>query len=195
MNIFRRTLRLFNIYTQLRSYRLEMWQPMNCAVMGQGHWMPHNEEASTQDLRDNNPFIDAAWKETHKNTILRHCSAVNKAIIHSLYRRLGLCEDDNLVNPWVMSKHRRVCLASYERDVKAIHKLLFKHDTLFTLARHYDLPADHNIVNVLHQHLVSSTNNSSGIDGLDDTRPLDQIVCVLKAIFEDSRAIHTFLFG
>ena len=115
--------------------------------------------------------------------------------MHSLYRRAGLCEDDNLINPWVMSKHRRVCLASYERDVKAMHKLLLRHDTLVTLARHYDLPADHNIVNVLHQHFVSSTNNTSGIDGLDDTRPLDQIFGCIKVIFEDTCAIYTFLFG
>ena len=66
MNLFRRTFRLFDIYTQLRSYRLEMWQPMNCAVTGQGHWMPHDEEASTQDLRDNSPFIDAAWRKNTK---------------------------------------------------------------------------------------------------------------------------------
>ena len=92
-----------------------------------------------------------------------------------------------------MSKHRRVCLASYERDVKAMHKLLLRHDTLFTLARHYDLPADHNIVNVLHQHLVSSTNNTSGIYGLDDTRTLDQIFGCIKIIFEDKCAMYTCL--
>ena len=98
--------------------------------------MPHNEEASTLDLLEHILFIDDAWKEKHQKTLLRPCSLMDKAIIHSLYRRLGLCEDDNLVNPWVMYKHRRVCLASYERDVKAMRKLLLRHDTLFTFARH-----------------------------------------------------------
>ena len=35
--------------------------------------------------------------------------------------------------------------------------LLAKHDTLFTLASYYEIPADHQVVNILHQYLKAST--------------------------------------
>ena len=77
--------------------------------------------------------------------------------------------------PWALAKCRRIFLACYERDVKAMRKLILRHDTLFTLARNYDVHADHNIEKILHQHVVSSTKSSIAADGLGDTRPLDQL--------------------
>ena len=133
-----------------------MWQPQNCAVAGRNYWMPHDQEASTQDFKENSTYIDELWEARHPE-LLRPCSAIHKSIINRLYKRPGLCEDGALVDPWVIAKHRRVFLASYERDVRAMSKILLRHDTLFTLARHYDVHADHNIEQILHQCLISST--------------------------------------
>ena len=57
MNLIRRILRLLDLYIHLRSYRLEMWQPQNCAVAGMNYWMPHDQEASTHDLNENSTYI------------------------------------------------------------------------------------------------------------------------------------------
>ena len=81
MNIIRRTLRLLDLYTQLRSYRLEMWQPQNCAVAGRNYWMPHGQKASTQDLKENSTYIDELWEARHPE-LLRPCSAIHKSIIY-----------------------------------------------------------------------------------------------------------------
>ena len=61
MKILRWTLRILDIYTQLRSYKLECWQPSNCAVCSIGYWIPHNQEATTAELFDHSPYIDDAW--------------------------------------------------------------------------------------------------------------------------------------
>ena len=70
-----------------------------------------------------------------------------------------------------------------------------KHDTLFTLSAYFDFLADHRIVNVLHQYLRSSADVTAGEDGLDNTRPLDQLVAVVKEIFQDRCTMIKFLFG
>ena len=133
MKILRWTLRISNAYTQLRGYRLECWQPSHCAICNLGYWMPHNQEDTTAELSAHSPFIDDAWWETHKNTILKSCTPTDKAILHGLYRRPGLCEEEDSLIPWIKAKHRRYVIASFERDAKAIQKVFTKHDTLFTL--------------------------------------------------------------
>ena len=50
-------------------------------------------------------------------------------------------------------------------------------------------------MNVLHQYLRSSADVSAGEDGLDNTRPLDQLIAVVKVIFQDRYAMIKFLFG
>ena len=74
-------------------------------------------------------------------------------------------------------------------------KILFRHDTLFTLARHYDVHADHNVEKILHQLLISSAKNTAAAYGLDDTRALDQLCGCVKTIFEDRRSMLVYFFG
>ena len=69
-----------------------------------------------------------------------------------------------------------------------------KHDTLFTLSAYFEFPADHRIVNVLHQYLRSSADVTAGEDGLDNIRPLDQFITVVNVIFDDRCAIIKLLF-
>ena len=115
-----------------------------------------------------------------KDSILRPCSPIDKAILHSLYRCPGLCGEEDPIIPWISAKHRRYVIASFERDAKAIRKILTMHDTLFTLSAYFEFHADHRVVNVLHQYLCSSSEVTAGEDGLDNTRPLDQLVSVIR---------------
>ena len=131
----------------------------------------------------------------HNNIVLRSCTPTDKAILHGLYRRPELCEDDDSCIPWIKAKHRRYVLTSFERDAKAIRKVLTKHDTLFTLSAYLNFPADYRIVNVLHQYLRSSADVTAGEDGLDNTRSLDQLVAVVKEMFQDRCTMLNFIFG
>ena len=76
----RRSLRIADLYTRLRSFRLEKWQPHNCAVAGLNHCMPHGEEASTYELEQNSAYIDDAWK-AENSKIFRECTRVHDALI------------------------------------------------------------------------------------------------------------------
>ena len=145
--------------------------------------MPHNQEVTTAELSAHSPFIDGAWREKHKKTILNSCTPTDKAILHGLYRRPELCEEEDSLIPWIKAKHRRYVIASFERDAKAIRQVLAKHYTLLTLSAYFDFPAEHRIVNILHQYLRNSIDVTAGEDCLDDTRSLDQLVAVVKEIF------------
>ena len=157
MDTVRRSLRITDICVRLRSFRVQMLQPHNCAVAGLNYWMPHDEEASTFDLDQNSKYIDDAWKETNP-CLFRECSRVHTPLFTWLYKRVGLCEDEEQVMPWIMAKCPKIFLACYERNVNALWKLILKHDTLFTLACNYDVHANHNIERIPHQHLVNSIN-------------------------------------
>ena len=71
-------------------------------------------------------------------------------MLTSLYRREGLCANDDELRPFVSAKHRRFVLSCFERDARIMDKILARHDTMFTLASYFDIPADHKVVNVLH---------------------------------------------
>ena len=76
----RRSLRIADLYTRLLSFRLEKWQPHNCAVAGLNHCMPHGEEASTYELEQNSAYIDDAWKAEHSE-FFRKFKRVRNALI------------------------------------------------------------------------------------------------------------------
>ena len=78
-------------------------------------------------------------------------------------------------------------LSSMMHGGKSIKRLFSSHALLPT--------ADHRIVNVLHQYLRSSVDVTAGEDGLEDTRPIDQLVAVVKEIFQDRCTMLKFLFS
>ena len=73
--------------------------------------------------------------------------------------------------------------------------VLAKHDTLFTLASYFRIPADHGILNFLHQYLQMESESSDGEDGIENTRALDQILGAILVVFKDRSAMLKFLFG
>ena len=50
-------------------------------------------------------------------------------------------------------------------------------------------------MNVLRQYLRSSADVTAGEDGLDNIRPLDQLIAVVKVICQDRCAMIKFFFG
>ena len=73
--------------------------------------------------------------------------------------------------------------------------ILSKHDTLFTLASYFLIPADHGIFNILHQYLEMENESSAGEDDIENTRALDQLLGVIRVVFNDRSAMMKFLFG
>ena len=72
-------------------------------------------------------------------------------------------------------------------------KILARHDTLFTLASYFHIPADHGIINILHQYLKVESESSAGEDGIENTRALDQLVGATRVVFKDKCAMMTFI--
>ena len=111
--------------------------------------MPHGSESTTEELRSS-PFIrDSAWQQKHRDTVLKPCTPVDIDILTSLYRREGLCTNTVELRPFVRAKHRRFVLLCFERDARIMDKILARHDIMFTLASYFEIPADHQVVNVL----------------------------------------------
>ena len=107
MIILRMCLRLSDAYIQLRCYKLGCCEPYNCATCDVGHWMLHGTENATEDQRSS-PFIrDAVWQQKYRDIVLRPCILIDIDILTSLYRRDGLCINDDELLPFVRAKHRR----------------------------------------------------------------------------------------
>ena len=66
---------------------------------------------------------------------------------------------------------------------------------MFTLASYFQIPADHGVVNILHQYLKVSSESSAGEDGIDNTRALDQLVGAMRVVFKDRCEMMKFLLG
>ena len=71
--------------------------------------------------------------------------------------------------------------------------VLAKHDTLFTLASYFPIPADHGIFNFLHQYLQMESESSAGEDGIENIRALDQLLGAILVVFKDKSAMMKFL--
>ena len=97
--------------------------------------------------------------------------------------------------PFVKAKHRRFVLSCFERDSRLIDKILAKHDTMFTLSSYFQIPADHGVVNILHQYLKLGSESSAGEDGIENSRALDLLVGANRVVFKDKCAMMKFLFG
>ena len=157
--------------------------------------MLHGTENTTEDQRSS-PFIrDDAWQQKYRDIVLRPCSPIDIDILTSLYRRDGLCTNDDELLPFVRAKHRRFVLSCFERDARIMDKIIARHDTMFTVASYFDIPLDHQVVNVLHQYLKASSESSAGEDGIEDIRALDQLVAAIKIVFQDRCEMIKFLFG
>ena len=129
--------------------------------------MPHGTESTTEDQRSS-PFIrDAVRQQKYRDIVLRPCTPVDIDILTSLYRREGLCTNDVELRPFVRAKHRRFVLSCFERDARIMDKILARHDTMVTLGSYFEITADHQVVNVLHQYLKASSESSAGEDGID----------------------------
>ena len=66
---------------------------------------------------------------------------------------------------------------------------------MFTLASYFEIPADHQVINILHKYLKVSSESSAGEDGIDSTRALDQLVGAMNMVFRDRCEMMKFLFG
>ena len=73
--------------------------------------------------------------------------------------------------------------------------LLSRHDVLFTLASYYPIPADHGIINILHQHIKLESESSAGGDGIANIRGLDQLIGAVRVVFKDNSEMFKFLLG
>ena len=136
-----------------------------------------------------------AWQQTYKDIFLVPCEPVSMSVLTSLYRRQGICANHDDLIPFVKAKHRRYALACFERDSRPMDMVLARHDTLFTLASYFQIPADHWIINILHQYLKVESESSAGEDGIDNTRALDQLVGVIRMVFKDKCSMLKFLIG
>ena len=108
MRILRMCLRLNDAYTQMRCYKLGCWQPYDCAECDIGYWMPHGTESTTEEQRTKAFTRETAWQRKHKDTVLRPCTPVDIDILTSLYRREGLCNNDEDFGPFRQSKTSQV---------------------------------------------------------------------------------------
>ena len=157
--------------------------------------MPHGTETPTEEQRES-PFIkDAAWQRKCKDIFLVPCKPITIDILTSLYRREGICNDDEDLLPLVKAKLRRFVLSCFERDARIIDKIIARHDTMFTLASYFQIPADHGDVNILHQYLRVSSESSAGEDGIDSARAFDQLVSAMRIVFKDRCEMMKFLLG
>ena len=66
---------------------------------------------------------------------------------------------------------------------------------MFTLASYFQIPADHGVVNILHQYLKVSSESSAGEDGIDSARALDQLVGAMRMVSKDRCEMVKFLLG
>ena len=120
--------------------------------------MPHGNENATEEQRKSSFVKDEAWQRKYKDIVLVPCKPITTDILTSLYRREGICNDDKDLLPFVKAKHRRFVL---------------------------QIPANHGVVNILHQYLKVSSESSAGEDGIDSTRALDQLVGAMRMVFRD----------
>ena len=121
------------------------------------------------------------------------CKPSTTDILTSLYRREGLCNDDKDLLPFVKAKHRRFVLSCFERDARIIVKMIARHDTMFTLASYFQIPADHGVVNILHQYLKVSSESSVGEDGIENILALDQLIGAMRVVFKDRCEMMKFI--
>ena len=157
--------------------------------------MPHGTENTTEEQRESSFVKDEAWQRKYKDIVLVPCKPITTDILTSLYRREGICNDDKDLLPFVKAKHRRFVLSCFERDARIIDKIIARHDTMFTLASYFQIPADHGVVNILHQYLKVSSESSAGEDGIDSIRALDQLVGAMRMVFRDRCEMMKFLLG
>ena len=105
--------------------------------------MPHGIENRTEEQRESSFVKDEAWQRKYKDIVLVPCKPITTDILTSLYRREGICNDDKDLLPFVKAKHRRFVLSCFERDARIIDKIIARHDTMFTLASYFQIPAHH----------------------------------------------------
>ena len=157
--------------------------------------MPHGTETTTDEQRESSFVKDEAWQRKYKDIVLVPCKPITTDILTSLYRREGICNDEEDLLPFVKATHRRFVLSCFERDARIIDKIIARHDTMFTLASYFQIPAGHGVVNILHQYLKVSSESSAGEDGIDSARALDQLVCEMIMVFRDRCEMMKFLLG
>ena len=73
--------------------------------------------------------------------------------------------------------------------------VLARRYILFTLASYFQIPADHGIINILHQYLKVESESSAGEDGIENIRALDQLVGATRVVFKDKCSMMKFLLG
>ena len=195
MRMVRICLRISDAYTQLRCYKLSCWQPYDCVECDVGFWMPHGTDLPVMQLRETDFVNDDAWQQPYKDLLLVPCKPFSMSVLTSLYRRQGICANHEDLIPFVKAKHRRYVLACFERDSRLMDLILARHDTLFTLASYFQIPADHGIINILHQYLKVESESSAGEDGIENTRALDQLVGATRVVFKDKCSMMKFLIG
>ena len=115
--------------------------------------MPHGTERPVAELLDTDFVKSDAWQQRHKHVLLVACKLIGNDVLQSLCRRDGICVNKDDLIPFVKAQHRRYVLACFERDSRSMDTVLAKHDTLFTLASYFPIPADHGIFNFLYQYL------------------------------------------
>ena len=125
----------------------------------------------------------------YAGVLLVPCKPIGMDVLKSLYQRPILCAKFDDLIPLVKSRHRRYVLACFDRDSRLLDWLLSRHDVLFTLASYYPIPADHGIINILHQHIKLESESSAGEDGIANTRALDQLIGAVRIVFKDERDV------